>query len=226
MPLGATRSAARDNLSGATDPDDRAVHARLAERRDRRGCWRSILSAAPRPERDRRQPAGRRHHHRHEGRGARGARRLHAAVPELEPRGRAGDVQEPRLRSAQGFAPVANVAWKATGSRSCRRALPVRTMPEFIAYAKANPGKLNFGFGQGTAPQLVGEWFKTTQRARRRQRALSRRRAGDHRHAGRPHPSQHRHHHDAGAADQARASSGALGLGPGALCRSCRMCRP
>lgn len=40
--------------------------------------------------------------------------------------------------------------------------LPVKTVPEFIAYAKANPGKLNFGFGQGTAPQLVGEWLKRT----------------------------------------------------------------
>jgi tripartite-type tricarboxylate transporter receptor subunit TctC len=40
--------------------------------------------------------------------------------------------------------------------------LPVKTVPEFIAYAKAHPGKLNFGFGQGTAPQLVGEWLKRT----------------------------------------------------------------
>ena len=29
-----------------------------------------------------------------------------------------------------------------------------------MAYAKANPGKLNFGFGQGTQPQLVGEMLK------------------------------------------------------------------
>ena len=40
--------------------------------------------------------------------------------------------------------------------------LPVKTVPEFIAFAKANPGKLNFGFGQGTAPQLVGEWLIRT----------------------------------------------------------------
>ena len=40
--------------------------------------------------------------------------------------------------------------------------LPVRSIREFIAYAKTNPGKLNFGFGQGTAPQLVGEWLKKT----------------------------------------------------------------
>ncbi len=39
-------------------------------------------------------------------------------------------------------------------------AVPANTIQEFIAYAKANPGKLSFGFGQGTLPHLVGEMFK------------------------------------------------------------------
>jgi tripartite-type tricarboxylate transporter receptor subunit TctC len=36
------------------------------------------------------------------------------------------------------------------------------TLQDYIAYAKANPGKMNFGFGQGTLPHLVGEAFKQT----------------------------------------------------------------
>jgi tripartite-type tricarboxylate transporter receptor subunit TctC len=38
--------------------------------------------------------------------------------------------------------------------------VPAGTVQEFVRHAKANPGKLNFGFGQGTLPHLVGELFK------------------------------------------------------------------
>ncbi len=39
--------------------------------------------------------------------------------------------------------------------------LPVKTVPEFIAYAKANPGKINLAtVGAGSAQHLYGEYFK------------------------------------------------------------------
>ena len=40
--------------------------------------------------------------------------------------------------------------------------VPATTVPEFIAYAKANPGKINMASsGNGTTVHLAGELFKT-----------------------------------------------------------------
>src|SRR6478609_3682018 len=61
----------------------------------------------------------------------------------------------------KSFTPVANIAW-GSWVTVVPPSLPVRSPQELIAYAKAHPGTLNFGFGQGTAPQLVGEWFNKT----------------------------------------------------------------
>jgi tripartite-type tricarboxylate transporter receptor subunit TctC len=44
---------------------------------------------------------------------------------------------------------------------SIHPAVPARNMAEFLSYAKANPGKLNFGTpGNGSLGHLIGETFK------------------------------------------------------------------
>jgi tripartite-type tricarboxylate transporter receptor subunit TctC len=56
--------------------------------------------------------------------------------------------------------PVAAVR-RAGGVMEVHPSVPVMTVPEFIAYAKANPGKINMATGGvGSAPHLYGELFK------------------------------------------------------------------
>ena len=70
-----------------------------------------------------------------------------------------GRVHEYRLRSGQSV---------CAGRAACRDAadhfrapgLPVRTLPELVAYAKANPGKMWGSQGFGTSPHLFAEMFK------------------------------------------------------------------
>jgi tripartite-type tricarboxylate transporter receptor subunit TctC len=59
------------------------------------------------------------------------------------------------------FAPVTEVAW-TPNVLVVNPSLPVSNVKEFIAYAKAHPGELNFGSGStGSAGHLAGELFKT-----------------------------------------------------------------
>ena len=58
------------------------------------------------------------------------------------------------------FAPVAGI-YSVYQVMEVKADFPARTVPEFIAYAKANPGKINFGSaGTGSVAHVTGEWFK------------------------------------------------------------------
>jgi len=57
------------------------------------------------------------------------------------------------------FAPVSLMSLKPTGL-IVRNSFPARTFVEYMAYAKANPGKVNFGtIVAGTNVHLVGAWL-------------------------------------------------------------------
>jgi tripartite-type tricarboxylate transporter receptor subunit TctC len=57
------------------------------------------------------------------------------------------------------FSPVAGV-FRVPNVMEVNPSVPVKTVPEFIAYAKANPGKLNFASGGiGSTSQLAAELF-------------------------------------------------------------------
>jgi tripartite-type tricarboxylate transporter receptor subunit TctC len=59
------------------------------------------------------------------------------------------------------MAPVAGVV-RVPNVLEVNPSVPVKTVPEFIAYAKANPGALSFASaGVGTASHLAGELFKS-----------------------------------------------------------------
>ena len=64
------------------------------------------------------------------------------------------------LDPVKSFAPVASVSL-LPHVVVVPASVPAKTVQEFVAYAKANPGKLNFGAGLGTPPHLLGALFKS-----------------------------------------------------------------
>jgi tripartite-type tricarboxylate transporter receptor subunit TctC len=60
------------------------------------------------------------------------------------------------------IAPVASIV-RVPQVMQVNPSLPINTVPEFIAYAKANPGKVSMGSGgNGSPAHIIGEFFKMT----------------------------------------------------------------
>jgi|KBSSwiStaDraftv2_1062776.scaffolds.fasta_scaffold23950_6 tripartite-type tricarboxylate transporter receptor subunit TctC len=57
------------------------------------------------------------------------------------------------------IAPIAGIV-RVPNVMEVHPSVPAKTVPEFIAYAKANPGKINMAGVNGTTLQLAGELFK------------------------------------------------------------------
>src|SRR5262245_28267896 len=69
--------------------------------------------------------------------------------------------KNPGYDPAKNFAPIASVS-ESYMILVVHSSSPWKTVAELVAYAKANPGKLNFGHaGAGNVTQLTGEMFRS-----------------------------------------------------------------
>jgi tripartite-type tricarboxylate transporter receptor subunit TctC len=68
--------------------------------------------------------------------------------------------EKPSFTFIRDIVPIAGLV-RVPNIMSVNPSFPAKTVPEFVAYAKANPGKVNFGSGGiGTSPHMAAELFK------------------------------------------------------------------
>ena len=168
---------------------------------------------------------GRRHHHRGQGRRVGGAERLHAPVQQLEHRGRAGDVQESRLRSAQELRAGRQHRVRSLGDGG-RELDPGqhRAGIRRLCEEESRQARLRLRAGHRAAARR--RMAQGPREARHDQRALQGRRAGDHRHARRPHPFPRRHPPRRSFPTSRTAASRPSRSGGRSATPNCPTCRP
>jgi tripartite-type tricarboxylate transporter receptor subunit TctC len=78
-----------------------------------------------------------------------------------------GLVFAPMLQKNAGYDPIASydpivLAAQSSTILVVHPSVPVTSVADLVAYAKAHPGKVNFSSGGiGVLPHLIGEWFKS-----------------------------------------------------------------
>src|SRR5262245_31329084 len=119
-----------------------------------------MVVGAARPAICNRQPAGRWHQHRHRGSREGAPRRLYASADRTNVRNNATLYDKLSFNFIRDIAPVAGII-RVPLVMVVNPSVPAKTVPAFIAYAKANPGKINVASaGNGTSGHVAGELFK------------------------------------------------------------------
>ena len=201
--------------------------ARRRRSRHHRAPDRPMAVGAARAAIHHREPAGRRRQYRHRSGRARASRRLHAALGR-----RVGNAINATLYDKLNFnfirdiAPVAGIM-RVPSVMVVNPSVPAKTIPEFIAYAKANPGKITMASpGTGSWPPHCGRAVQDDGRRRHGARAVSRRWASPHRSARRASAGDVCLHAVLGRIHQDRQAACARGAPPRRARRRCRTSRP
>ena len=184
-----------------------------------------------------REPAGSRHQYRHRGGRACAAGRLYASPVSASSAINATLYDKLNFNFIRDIAPVASIV-RSTYVMVVNPSVPAKTVPEFIAYAKANPGKINMASaGNRDAPASIRRAVQDDGRRQHDSRALSRRGARSDRPARRTGTTYVRRHWSASieyirtgklralAVTTCNALGGAAGY-PDAWAILCRATRP
>ena len=147
------------NLSDAAGAHRRRLCRRRPGRHHRAPDGAMAVGAA-RPAIHRREPAGRRQQYRHRGGRARARDGYTLLLVGRTNAINATLYDKLNFNFIRDIAPVAGII-RVPNVMVVNPSVPAKTVPEFIAYAKANPGKINMASpGNGTRATCAGELFK------------------------------------------------------------------
>ena len=147
------------SLSDAAGARSCRAGCRQRIRRSRPPNW-SISIGAFRPAICHREPARRGRKHRHRSGRAFAAGRLYASLGQYSSAIDATLYDKLNFDFMRDITPITGIA-TFEFVMEVNPSVPTKTLPEFIAYAKANPGKINMASaGIGSAHHLFGELFK------------------------------------------------------------------